>query len=64
MIAPDDLAAVERLRELRELPARIPALRREAIQQLAASGWSYADIGRAIGVSRQAVREWGQEPSA
>lgn len=47
-----------RLRELRDLPARIPQLRREAVTELLAQGWTRSQIARELGISRQAVQEW------
>lgn len=52
--------ALNRLRELRDLPARIPALRREAVQELLTQGWTRGQIARELGISRQAVYEWGK----
>lgn len=49
-----------RLRELRDLPARIPQLRREAVSELLAQGWTRGQIARELGISRQAVYEWGK----
>lgn len=47
------------LRELRDLPARIPQLRREAVAGLLAQGWTRGQIATALGISRQSVYEWG-----
>lgn len=62
--APDctcnDPVALARLRELRDLPARIPELRRQAVEELVAQGWSRAQIAAELGITRQSVHEWGK----
>ena len=52
-----------RLRELRDLPARIPELRRQAVEELLAQGWSRQQIAAELGISRQSVYEWTAEKS-
>ena len=52
--------ALARLRELRDLPARIPELRRQAVEELLAQGWSRQQIATELGISRQSVYEWGK----
>ena len=56
-VNPDPLA---QLRELRDLPARIPELRRQAVAELLAQGWSRQQIATELGISRQSVYEWGK----
>jgi len=56
----DATAIVQRLRELRDLPARIPELRRQAVSELLAAGWSRQQIATELGISRQSVYEWGK----
>ena len=53
-------ATIARLRELRDLPARIPELRRQAVAELLAQGWSRRQIATELGISRQSVYEWGK----
>ena len=52
-----------RLRELRDLPARIPELRRQAVEELLAQGWSRRQIAAELGISRQSVYEWDRGKS-
>ena len=52
--------ALQRLRELRDLPARIPELRRQAVGELLAQGWSRRQIAAELGITRQSVYEWGK----
>ena len=60
MTTTDPLAT---LRELRDLPARIPELRRQAVSELLAQGWSRRQIATELGISRQSVYEWtAQKP--
>ena len=39
------------------LARRLAAERRDLIQGLIADGWSQADVGRELGVSRQAIQK-------
>lgn len=45
--------AIEHTRRARELAAE----RRDLIKSLLADGWSQADVGRELGVSRQAIQK-------
>jgi DNA invertase Pin-like site-specific DNA recombinase len=45
--------AIEHTRKARELAAE----RRDLIRQLLDDGWSRADVGRELGVSRQAIQK-------
>lgn len=50
--------ALSDLEELRTLQASIPERRRDLVAVLVADGVGYAEIARALGVTRQTVREW------
>jgi DNA-binding NarL/FixJ family response regulator len=55
---------IERIKEVRaqaiehtRLARQLAAERRDLIQVLIADGWSQADVGRELGVSRQAIQK-------
>ena len=59
-----DRDIIERIKEVRaqaiehtRLARQLAAERRDLIQVLIADGWSQADVGRELGVSRQAIQK-------
>jgi hypothetical protein len=55
---------IERIKEVRaqaiehtRLARQLAAERRDLIQVLIADGWSQADVGRELGISRQAIQK-------
>ena len=45
----------EALATIRRLRAEIDAVERDVVGRALAGGWSYAEVGRVLGISRQAV---------
>ena len=53
----NDLPADVRLLALRRLRAELAVLQWRSARELHEQGWDWADVGRLLGVSRQAARE-------